>query len=51
MKRQQIAEKYDVTLDEMNKYFKLLGIKSKPKKPMKYTVTDDTKAEQLAVQA
>ncbi len=42
MKRQEIADKYEVSLQEMNKYFKTLGIKTKVKKVTKYEVQDDT---------
>ena len=40
--RSQIAERYEVSPAEMNKYFRLLGIKSKAKKATKYSVVDDT---------
>lgn len=42
LKRPEIAKQYNVTLGEMNKYFKALDIKTKPKKALKYQVIDDT---------
>ena len=40
--RKEIAAKYDVHVDEMNKYFKTLKITGKAKKKAKYSVIDDT---------
>ena len=43
LKRAEIAAKYDVSLEEMNRYFRILGIKGKAKKVSKFVPVDDTK--------
>ena len=48
--RQEIAVKYEVTREEMNRYFRLLNIKSKAKKKLKYDVIDDTVVPAPAVE-
>ena len=40
--RKEIAEKYGVPAEEMNKYFRMLKITGKAKKKLKYAVEDDT---------
>ena len=40
--RKEIADKYEVPVEEMNKYFKVLGITGKAGKKLKYAPVDDT---------
>ena len=42
LSRAEIAAKYEVTTAEMLKYFKLLNIKAKAKRKLKFEVIDDT---------
>jgi DNA-binding transcriptional regulator LsrR (DeoR family) len=40
--RPEIAQKLEVTVEEVNKYFRFFNIKGKAKKKLKYELVDET---------